>query len=244
MRRFFISPEQMKQRMPSITGSDAHHLKSVLRLKAGDRIVVFDGQGQEYEARIEVVEPDKAAVSLLSPLTASAESPLELTLAQGYLKDKKMDLLVRPLTEIGVNGWMPFQAKRSVSVPDKMRLQARYQRWQKLSQEAVKQCGRSRMMRIEPAWSLEAVLEHARDYDLKLVFYENAPSKSLSDYGNQGPAKVFILVGPEGGFKAAEVADAEAMGFRVVGMGPRILRAETAALAACTLVQYIYGDLG
>lgn len=244
MRRFFIASEQLKQNAPLLTGSDVHHLRSVLRLRAGDVIIVFDGQGQEYEARIMSIEPDRVALSLLAPLATKAESPLDLTLAQGYLKDKKMDRLVRPLTEIGVTRWMPFLAKRSVSEPSNQRLQARCQRWQKLSLEAVKQCGRSRMMTIEPARSLDGALAHVRDDDMKLVFYEKFLSVSMAQYPNPQPDRVFILIGPEGGFELPEVAAAEAKGFSVVGMGPRILRAETAALTACALIQHRYGDLG
>lgn len=244
MRRFFISPEQICQKEPHLTGADAHHLRSVLRLKVGDEIIVFDGKGQDYQARVAAIEPAKVKVALLFRLAVQTESSLELVLAQGYLKDKKMDRLVRPLTEIGVIQWIPFRAGRSVSVPDQKRLKARCQRWQKLSSEAVKQCGRSRPMSIDPEASFETVLEHANGYDLKLIFYEKATSIPLVQHQDLPPARVFILIGPEGGFEHGEVEQAVAMGFCVVGMGPRILRAETAALAACTLVQHRYGDLG
>ncbi len=242
MRRFYIGPDQINQKQPVLTGPDAHHLRSVLRLKAGDPIIVFDGQGAEYQARIASVKPDAVHLTLLSKLTAQTESPVEIVLAQGYLKAKKMDRLVRPLTEIGVNRWVPYRAGRSVATPADSRLQARRQRWEKLSLEAVKQCGRSRPMAIAPASSFEAVLALAQSYELKLIFYEKMSSRSLSPYPEQSPGRIFMLIGPEGGFEPDEVAQAEAAGFNKVGMGPRILRAETAALVACALVQYIYGD--
>lgn len=244
MRRFFISPEQLSCKLPQLTGPDAHHLRSVLRLKQGDQIVVFDGRGHEYRARITIIEPDKVTLSLLAPIQVDAESPLSITLAQGFLKDKKMDRLVRPLTELGIACWMPFRARRSVSIPDEKRMKARCQRWHKLSQEALKQCGRSRVMTIAPENSLGAVMAHARDDDLKIIFYEGAVSISLGQIAHHQPQRVFILVGPEGGFTPEEVAEAQAQGFSVAGMGPRILRAETAALAASALVQYHFGDLG
>lgn len=244
MRRFFISPEQLSHQVPQLSGPDAHHLRSVLRLKAGDQIVVFDGQGQEFQARIMAFEADRVILSLLAPMQVDAESPLAITLAQGFLKDKRMDRLVRPLTELGIACWMPFRAGRSVSLPDEKRLQTRCQRWHKLSQEALKQCGRSRVMAIKPKDSLGAAIAHAHDDDLKIIFYEKSPSISLGHHSNHQPRRAFILVGPEGGFAPEEVAEAEAMGFCVAGMGPRILRAETAALAASALVQYHFGDLG
>lgn len=244
MRRFFISPEQLIQPVPQLTGPDAHHLRSVLRLKKGDPIIVFDGNGNEYKTRIAEIEPDKVDLAQLVPVPGDAESPLRITLAQGFLKDKKMDRLVRPLTELGIDRWIPFRAGRSVSIPDEKRLQARCQRWRKLSLEALKQCGRSRMMTIVPEASLGAVLAHALEDDLKIIFYEGTTSILLGKITNHQPQRAMVIVGPEGGFAPEEVAEAEAQGFHAVGLGPRILRAETAALAASALVQYHFGDIG
>lgn len=244
MRRFYISPDQIKQKESLITGSDAHHLKTVLRLNTGDLIVVFDGQGREFQGRISNFRPDGVQISLVSQLTPNTESHLTLTLAQGYLKDKKMDPLVRPLTEMGIHQWIPFRAKRSVAVPNQARFLARHARWEKLTQEAVKQCGRCKPMVIEPAASFADVLKLSRPFDLKLIFHEKTQSISLAQYQGHPSANMLILIGPEGGFAPEEVAMAEQAGFGAVGMGPRVLRAETAALAAAALVQYVFGDWG
>jgi len=166
-------------------------------------------------------------------------------LAQAYLKDKKMDQLARRLTELGVTRWLPFMAQRSIPSPDEKRGQARYQRWQKISQEAVKQCRRSRPMRIETPVSFAEAMEISRTCDLKLFFWEGPETQPLQRPADQPmPAKVFVMIGPEGGFDLAEYRAAQVQGFRMVGMGPRILRAETAAVAACTLVQFLFGDMG
>jgi 16S rRNA (uracil1498-N3)-methyltransferase len=245
MRRFFIAPEQMHQAHPLLGEEDARHVRRVLRLQPGTAIVVFDGTGAEYEARIDAVEDHQVRIALVRPLVSGSESALEITLAQAYLKDKKMDQLARRLTELGVTRWLPFMAKRSIPSPDEKRGQARHQRWQKISQEAVKQCRRSRPMRIEIPVSFAEAMEISQTCDLKLFFWEGPQTRPLQRPADQPlPAKVFVMIGPEGGFDPAEHRVAQSQGFRMVGMGPRILRAETAAVAACTLVQFLFGDMG
>jgi 16S rRNA (uracil1498-N3)-methyltransferase len=245
MRRFFIAPEQIHEAHPRLGEEDARHVRTVLRLQPGTAIVVFDGTGAEYEARIDAVEERQVCIALVRPLASGSESPLEITLAQAYLKDKKMDQLVRRLTELGVTRWLPFMAKRSIPSPDEKRGQARHQRWQKISQEAVKQCRRSRPMRIETPVGFAEALEISRPCDLKLFFWEGPEAQPLHRPAEHPlPAKVFVMIGPEGGFDPAEQHVAQTHGFRMVAMGPRILRAETATVAACTLVQFLFGDMG
>lgn len=247
MRRFYISPEQIQQKQPRMTPQDEHHIRSVLRLKTGDTIVVFDGTGAQHEALIADMTHDHVQIRLIRPLSRDAESPLEITMAQGYLKDKKMDQLVRMLTELGVTQWMPFIAKRSVAVPDENRCHARLQRWQKISLEAVKQCRRSTPMTIISTTTFEAALAHSQPHDLKLLFWEGREGISLGELKRTlplSPTSIFIMIGPEGGFDDREQQTAAAQDFHIVHMGPRILRAETAAVAACTMVQYVFGDMG
>ena len=170
---------------------------------------------------------------------------MQIVLAQAYLKDKKMDELVRRLTELGVTRWIPFMARRSVPTPDEKRGLARHQRWQKISLEAVKQCRRSRPMTIDAPVSFAQALEMAQSHDLKLFFWEGVGAAPLTrPAGQPGPKRVFVMVGPEGGFDADEQRRAQAQGFCMTGMGPRILRAETATVAACTLIQFLFGDMG
>lgn len=244
MRRFFISPEQLAQPRPCIQGPDARHLRLVLRSRPGDRIAVLDGRGNAYQARIVALERDKVFVELETPLPEKPDPAPEIILAQGYLKDKKMDGLVRPLTELGVSRWIPFLAARSVPAPDPKRLLGRYDRWQKISLEAVKQCGRRQPMAIDPPVPFETALEQARECDTRLIFYEKqSESRTRPPAPPHPAAKVFVMVGPEGGFEPQEVELARQAGFSVLGMGPRILKAETAALAAAVLIQYLFGDM-
>lgn len=245
MRRFFIAPEQVRQAHPRLGEEDARHMRTVLRLQPGAAIVVFDGTGAEYEARIEAIDAQGATVALVRPLPSGSESPLEITLAQAYLKDKKMDALVRRLTELGVTHWLPFMARRSVPSPDEKRARARQQRWQKISQEAVKQCRRSRPMTIAYPVSFNEALAAAGPCDLKLFFWEGPGTQVLQrSCERSAPTKIFIMIGPEGGFDPDEQQAAHTQGFLMAGMGPRILRAETAAVAACALIQFLFGDMG
>lgn len=245
MHRFYIAPEQVAQTEPAIEGSDARHIHTVLRLKPGDAIGVFDGQGTEYTARIVAVERRQVRVTLSHKRVRDTESPLKIALAQSYLKDKKMDHLVRQVVELGVNHFIPFMARRSVPQPDPRRSANRHQRWQKIALEAVKQCRRARPMAVAPVQSFDEILAQAQPYTLKLFFWEVQGSHLFSDPQRQPrPESVFIMIGPEGGFEAGEYEAARAHGFEAVQMGPRILRVETAAIAACTLVQYLFGDMG
>lgn len=245
MRHFFLPPEQAGQTEPVLGEEDARHIHTVLRLGPGALITVFDGAGAQYEARIVAVDRRQVRISLLRRIAAAVEPPLQITLAQGYLKDKKMDQLIRPLTELGVTRLIPFMAARSVPNPDRRRSLARQHRWQRITREAVKQCRRSRTMDIDPATSFDAALTLSQPYDLRLFFWETPAGIGLNAVaGRFQPTGVFVMVGPEGGFEPAEQQAAEQAGFLTMSMGPRILRAETAALAACTLVQFVFGDIG
>jgi 16S rRNA (uracil1498-N3)-methyltransferase len=145
---------------------------------------------------------------------------------------------------LGVARWIPFLAARSVPVPDQKRLLGRYERWQKISIEAVKQCGRRRPMAIDPVVPFQTALAQALRYDTKLIFWEKkSGSHSPAPARPHPAANVFVMVGPEGGFEPEEVELARQAGFSAVGLGPRILRAETATLAAAVLTQYVFGDM-
>jgi 16S rRNA (uracil1498-N3)-methyltransferase len=246
MRRFFIPAANIASNVPKIVGSDARHIAQVLRMKPADMVELFDGSGWICEARLETVDPRCVEVSVVRRYPCPCESSLNLAVATGYLKDKKMDILARTLTELGVTRWVPFFAKRSVPSPSRNRLDARQQRWQKISLEAVKQCERGRLMVVDVQSDFERTLEVAQRYDLKLIFWERGEaSQRLPRKGEERETtSVFLLLGPEGGFDPQEIAAAQAAGFDSVSLGPRILRAETAVLSACTLVQYHYGDMG
>ncbi|MFZ0243975.1 MAG: 16S rRNA (uracil(1498)-N(3))-methyltransferase [Desulfobacterales bacterium] len=247
MRYFFAEKIVVPGEKMTVCGAEARHARKVLRLHPGDTIGLFDGSGTAYAARIERFVPDGIRVAIVGTVPTASESPVEIIMAQAFLKDKKMDGLARQLTELGVARWMPFFAKRSIPAPDPQRLAGRLARWQKISREALKQCERAQLMAIEPIGTLQDVLLRAMLCDVKILFWENQPRPlDLREMLPPGacPQKVFAIVGPEGGFSMPEVEAAVAGGFLAAGLGPRILKAETAAVAAATLLQFAFGDMG
>jgi 16S rRNA (uracil1498-N3)-methyltransferase len=246
MRRFFISGDKLANNVPEIIGNDARHIAQVLRMRPGDPVELFDGSGWVYEARLEAVHPQRVQVAIGRRYPSPRESTLDLAVATGYLKDKKMDALARTLTELGVRRWLPFFARRSVPSPDPKRLKARLARWQKISLEAVKQCERGRPMEIDIYHDTHTLIKAASPYELKLLFWERgaADQRLIQNQPPRNVSSAFLLLGPEGGFDPQETATAVSAGFNSVSLGPRILRAETAVLSASTLVQHHYGDMG
>ncbi len=251
MRYFFIEHEKLANPTPIIHGPDAKHIKNVLRLKPGDQIGLFDGKGFEYEARILTISPIGIEVSIIESFPSASESPIQIVVAQALLKDRKMDNLIRQLTELGVTKWVPFFAARSISRPDNRRLSTRQERWQKIAKEAIKQCKRGRTIEISPIISFEDVLNFGKKCDLKIAFWESEKKSIDSIFSFPGKQsvkkdvnKILIILGPEGGFTSAEIEKAKTYGFVTLGLGPRILRAETATIAACSILQYLFGDMG
>jgi 16S rRNA (uracil1498-N3)-methyltransferase len=245
LRRFFMPPEMIAAAAPEITGAEASHICRVLRLNAGDAVELFDGSGSGYRAQIVSAAPDRVQVAISESYPLATESPARITLAQGFLKERKMDDLIRPLTELGIHRWQPFFAARSVARPKRRSLEKRLDRWNKNALEAVKQCRRGRIPNMEPADGLTDVLATSAAFDLKLFFYEGEPlAVDLTTTRLPSARSILAVVGPEGGFTPDEVESAKGHGFLICGLGPRILRAETAALAACTVIQYRFGDMG
>jgi 16S rRNA (uracil1498-N3)-methyltransferase len=246
MRYFFIEPSKISGSTSIITGSDARHIKTVLRLKPGDKIGLYDGRGVEYRAEIITFSPESVNVSITDSFPSTAESPIRIVIAQAFLKEKKMDGLVRQLTELGITKWIPFFAERSVPRPDKKQISARSQRWEKIAKEALKQCKRGRIIEIGETVSFEDMLNAAASSDLKIVFWEN----EIKSVNSRLPKPhrqintIFAVLGPEGGLTSREIQSARNRGFVTAALGPRILRAQTATLAASVLLQYIFGDMG
>ena len=248
-RRFPVSPERAAAgETVSLAAADAVHLTRVLRLDPGARVRLFDGRGNEYDGEVaEIAGPESVRVRLSGRAEATGESPLGLTLAQALLKGGKMDDLIRQATELGVTRILPFLAARSVSKPDPGRLAQRTERWRRIARESLKQCRRSREPEVAEPASFAAMLAAGADADLRLFFWEGAAGVERAfgpETGGDRPASVFAVLGPEGGFDEAEVQAARAAGFAIVGLGPRILRAETATVAACALLQARFGDSG
>jgi len=247
MRHFYIDPLAVTKRLAYIEGDEAHHIKNVLRLKPGDHLKLIDGTGVEYTAEINKIEAGKVEVAVRNTQQPETGPKIRTMVAQAFLKDKKMDDLVRSLSELGIDGWIPFFSQRSIARPDKKPLAGRIQRWKRIAAAALKQCRRKSMLEISDTLSWEEVLELGQSFDLKIVFWEHETKPLNRNIWNAAGAtlgSVMVMLGPEGGFTDQEIETARQAGFVTAGLGPRILRAETATLAASTLVQYIFGDMG
>ena len=246
MRRFFIKKEAIFGKNPAIIGSEAKHIATVLRMKPGDRVLLFDGTGEEFEARISSLLNQEVRFDIIGEHFPKSASPVEIILAQALLKDKKMDMLARQLTELGVSMWIPFVSERSVPNPDSMRFMVRKERWDKIVIEAMKQCRRSTPMRISSLLTFTECLEIGKTCDYKILFFEEETLsfQAVLNNFNQNPKKIIALLGPEGGFSLKETEKARVCGFSTASLGPRILKAETAAVVSSFLIQYLFGDIG
>ena len=247
MRYFYIEPAALQEPVVAIKGTEVRHIRNVLRLKPGDQIRVFDGEGFEYDASIHRFFTDRVEIKIERKFPGTTEPPVQISLAQALLKEKKMDRLLRHLCELGVTRWIPFVSERSVPKPGQKRLPGRVQRWNKIVRESCKQCRRSKLPAINEILTLKDVLDYGSTCDLKIIFYENESAKLksiMATHPTVTPRKILLILGPEGGFSNQEVENARTAGCVVAGLGARILRAETAAIAACTLTQYLFGDMG
>lgn len=245
MQKFLINGKEAHSGTVFLTGRDAKHISKVLRMKPGDTLSLTDGQGTDFKGDILKIEKDLVRIEIRDVMDSATESPVHITVFQGMLKDGKMDTLVRHLTELGITEWVPLRCERAVAVPTDQKATKRIQRWETISREALKQCRRSVLPRIGPPAPIDEVIEQAPEFDLKIAFWENAAlsSKELDACKNKPVRKIAVMVGPEGGFTEKEMERLQQAGFTPYLMGPRILRAETGAMAACTLLQHIFGDL-
>jgi len=219
---------------------DAHYLGNVLRLRVGDAVTAFDGQGREWRAEIHSLKRRRGMLKLIEPLTPLPESPLALTLVQALVKSEAMDSIVQKATELGVAVIRPVSTQWSVVRLDAARLHRKLDHWQRIARSACEQSGRHRPPLIHPPAPLADVLALSAHCDLRIL---------LDPAANEPPAwpssasSITVIVGPEGGFGPADVLLLEHAGCMHLRLGARVLRADTAAIAACALAQQRWGDL-
>lgn len=221
-------------------------MKRVLRLRPGDRVTLFDDAGCEHEATIRHVGDDVAELVLLSSAPAPRESPLDVALAVALTKGDKLEWVVEKATELGVKTMMPFVSRYSVPKLDGGRAAKRALRWRKIALNATKQCGRTRVPEIRDLVGFDELITQPPAAVLRVLLREKEAGTSLSDLcaARDNPGSVLLVIGPEGGFSTEETNAAARAGFETAGLGARILRAETAAIAAVAIVQSRWGDLG
>ena len=240
MRRFYAPPNQFDGQKVKLAVEETRHLRNVLRMKSGDEVQVFDGNGREFLAEVESIGKREALLKVIGEIDPPApESDLDLTIAACVFKNDKFDLVVQKAVELGVARLAPMVSFRS-----EVNLQAtakRTERWRKIALEATKQCERAKVMLIdEPLPFADAIGGMGSGSELLLMFSEKdgkgIPEKPLEK-------KITALVGPKGGWEDSEIELAQTRGFLPVKLGRRIMRAETAAITFAALLQHRFGDL-
>ncbi len=245
MRRFFVSPERFTEKTVTLKGPDVNHIRTVLRMKPGDCIGVVDGEGFQYEVRLTEVERQAVCGDILSRTALETESPVGISMGQALIKGSGFDPLVRKAAELGVHSIAAVKTERCIARLAKESEHHRTQRWQRIAEEASKQCGRSRVPEVHPAvLSVEEFCRQSADCDLKLVFWEDEPKTRLQDIAPQGPvSSIAFLAGPEGGWAKEEIDRLRQQGFHTVSLGPRLLKADSVSLVILSLLQHRWGDL-
>jgi len=226
----------------ALAGTAAEHVRRVLRLEAGDAVTLFNGDGSDYPSRITGFGRGTVEVEVERKVPARAESRLAITLVQGIARTERMDLVVQKATELGVAGIVPVATARSVVKLDRESRERKLAHWRGVAVSACEQCGRARIPAIaEPRTLAEFFAEPAPERARLLL----APDAQLSlGAAARGELAIDILVGPEGGLTESEREGAIGAGFRACRLGPRVLRSETAAIAALAVIQAVAGDLG
>jgi len=242
MHRFFVAQKNILNDSIVIQGSDATHIRTVLRLHAGDEIQVFNGEGFRYLVRLEDVKNNLVKGEIVSIEKVDTKSPLKIHLGQSLIKGNKFDIVLRKSVELGVQTITPLLTDRTILKGDNYK---KIPRWKKIVEESSKQCGVSSIPQIsETVTKLDVFCRSAKSSNLKLMFWEMEKEKGLKDINPiSTPLSVNILIGPEGGFTLEEVETARSYGFQTLGLGPRILRAETAPLVVLSLLQSRWGDI-
>lgn len=223
-----------------ISESDRAHITRVLRLGPGDPITVFDADSLECEGRIRSISTRNIEVEILDSRRAGTEPELELNLFQAVLKGNKMDRVVRETTQLGVSGIFPVISQRTL-----VRSTAKVTRWNRIALESTKQCGRTTPPRVAEPADFPSSLDVASESEIKIIFHENL-TDTLGDYmasHGRPVSSINVFLGPEGGFSEEEISLARENGYAPLGLGKRILRAETASVVGTALLQSGFGNM-
>ena len=226
----------------ALPASAAAHVTRVLRLAAGDPITLFDGSGMDYDAILRLVARSGVSAEVGEGRRVERESPLAVTLFQGVSRGPRMDVVIQKATELGVQTVQPVLTERSVVRLDAERGQARLDHWRRIVVSACEQCGRSVLPEVQPARPLEETLSGLEPGTVGLTLDPQGEGQLDQLLGVAN--RVALAIGPEGGFTESEIRTLSRAGFRGLRLGPRILRTETAPLAALAILQYARGDLG
>lgn len=236
--RVFIAQPLASGMKVTLDATTSHYLQNVLRLREEAAIVLFNGKGGEYPAVLKTCSKRKSLVQLGNSVAGDRESPLRIHLGLGLSRGERMDMAVQKATELGVSQISPLVTERCEVRLDEQRMRKRREHWCKIITSACEQCGRNRIPQIALPARLDSFVAGA-EADLKLLMH---PTETASSLPESGVRTIVVLVGPEGGFSDREVTLCAGLGFVPFRLGKRILRTETAPLAALSVLQYRWGD--
>ncbi len=242
MPRFFVPSESFDSGKVKITGDDAFHIARALRMAVGDEITVADMHGNEHLCRLEKIRDEEVDCVILETRAGKTESPIEITLYMGYPKGDKLETVIQKAVELGASKIIPFESSRCVKRPRQDKSEKQGARLSRIAEEAAKQCGRAKLPRVLPPINFKEMLSLAAKDSLSLFCYEGDGTESLKDVlsSNEVPKSISIVVGCEGGFSSDEAALGKASGLKLVNLGPRILRCETAPIYVLSAISYRY----
>ncbi len=243
MRRFFTEPHNINNDVIDIF-EDSRHIQKVLRMACGDSIIVFDGTGREYIAKLIEIEKSVCRAQIIEESLSLSEPETQITLFQGLPKSGKMELIIQKAVELGVAKIVPVMMERSVTkISSSSAGEEKASRWTKISVEAVKQCGRGKIPPVAPPVTFEEAVRQLSEMELPIMPYEGLGHEG--QLGLKGllqerhdATEIGIIVGPEGGFSEEEVSLALSKGIKTIGLGKRILRTETVASAVIPVIMY------
>ncbi len=241
MIRLFLPPEQIAGETASIRDNDHLHLTRVLRARPGDAVLVLDGRGNAFQARLVSVEKHETRAEIECAVTLPPEPPVFLTVGQALGKGDKFEQVIQHGTEAGASAFVPVRAERSVVDIPSAKVTDRVNRWRQIAKGAAEQSGRSRIPEVSAPQTVQELLRTAANDTQALMLHtgdETVRLRTTLEAWSVPPARLLLLVGPEGGWSPTEVAQARAGGALLIGLGPRILRTETAALVAISQILY------
>lgn len=248
MSTFYIKNEQIDGDKIYILDEDVKHIKNVLRYKINDKIDICDENGIRYITQIEDFESDRILLNILEVSNETTECKINVTLFQGLPKSDKMELIIQKCTELGVKEIIPFISERVVVKLDDKNEVKKQERWQKIAKEAAKQSGRQIIPNVKKAINLKNIIENLSKYDIVIVPYECEKEhmiKNVLRNIKSSIKNVAIVIGPEGGFSYNDIETLKDLkNLKIVSLGPRILRTETAGLVTMAMVIYELEDFG
>lgn len=244
MRKFFVSTNQIDENKIKILGEDVNHIRNVLRLEKGEQIKICDKDlSQNYICEIFEVSKDYVVCQILEKALSEAEGNVDLTVYQGLPKADKMELIIQKCTELGVSCFVPVEFSRSIVKLSGKDSDKKIDRWQKIAEMAAKQSKRDLIPTVERLINIKELTTRIKEYDLVLLAFENEDKNSFKNEllkikDLKEELKIAVIVGPEGGIEDREVQILKESGAKVVTLGKRILRTETAALAMASIIMY------